>query len=298
MAAFTERAADSRCRARSLAKERVWRRHVTRQAAGRLSVREYCHRHDLAEPSFYAWRRQLAQRDQSVPTWTAQSSRPAGTSAAEDQWDYSQPYANHPQAVRERTLAVYTCPSRRSAANAVGNGLLTATTTTWITLPCGCKIPVTTTGSTVVSGAVGDYGGNHGDLSPGAFGLPTDFYYGGNGTGTIISSRAHCNGTVPRDWADRIAHKDVADGLSNTFLAGEIHVPIGKLGQSPEGAFIYNGDHVFNFSRVGGPTVPIVSDRRSTGNSLVAWGSWHPGVCHFAIRHFQARCGRERRRSQ
>mgnify|MGYP002623564717 FL=1 len=157
------------------------------------------------------------------------------------------------------------------------------TTVTWVALPCGCMIPVTTTGSTVLSGAVGDYGGNHGDLSPGSAGLPTDFYYGGNGTGTIISSRARCNGALPRDWIDRIGHKDVTDGLSNTFLAGEMHVPVGKLGQSPEDAFIFNGDHVFNFSRVGGPTVQIVSDKRSTGNSLVAWGSWHPDVCHFAM---------------
>jgi prepilin-type processing-associated H-X9-DG protein len=130
---------------------------------------------------------------------------------------------------------------------------------------------------------VGDYGGNHGDLSPGSYGLPTDFYYGGNGTGMIISSRARCNGKLPLDWVDRLSYKDVTDGLSNTILAGEMHAPIGKLGQSPEDAFIFNGDHVFNFSRVGGPTVPIVSDPRSLGNSLVAWGSWHPGVCHFAM---------------
>jgi hypothetical protein len=76
----------------------------------------------------------------------------------------------------------------------------------------------------------------------------------------------------------------VTDGLTNTILAGEMHVPLGKLGKSPEDSFIFNGDHVFNFSRIGAPTVPIVSDIRATGgNSLVAWGSWHPGVCHFAM---------------
>ena len=162
-------------------------------------------------------------------------------------------------------------------------GLLSSTTTTLITLPCGCKIPVTSTGSVTITGAVGDYGGNHGDLSPGSFGLPTDFYYGGNGTGVIISSRAKCEGSTPVDWFDRISHKDITDGLSSTVLAGEMHVPLGKLGQSPEDAFIFNGDSVFNFARVGGPTVPIVADKRASGNGLVAWGSWHPGVCHFAM---------------
>ncbi len=85
------------------------------------------------------------------------------------------------------------------------------------------------------------------------------------------------------DWVDRIRHKDITDGLSSTILAGEMHVPLGKLGQSPEDAFIFNGDHVFNFSRVGGPTVPIVSDIGASGNGLVAWGSWHPSRCHFAM---------------
>ncbi|MGH2627607.1 MAG: IS66 family insertion sequence element accessory protein TnpA [Anaerolineales bacterium] len=48
---------------RSEAKERFWRGHVSRQAAGRLTIRAYCERHALAEPSFYVWRRELARRD-------------------------------------------------------------------------------------------------------------------------------------------------------------------------------------------------------------------------------------------
>ena len=202
---------------------------------------------------------------------------------AEARWDYSVKYADHSADVRSFTLPVYSCPSRRSASEAVGQGLLSGTTTQWIVLPCGCRVPVSSSGSQSAAGAVGDYGGNHGDLSPGSFGLPSDFYYGGNGTGVIISSHAKCRSQIPLDWADRIKHRDVTDGLSNTLLAGEMHVPIGKLGQSPQDAFIFNGDHVFNSTRVGGPTVPIVQDMRSEGNGLVSWGSWHAGICHFAM---------------
>ncbi len=115
-------------------------------------------------------------------------------------------------------------------------------------------------------------------------GLPTDFIYGGNGTGVIISSRTPCISGLPsKNWFDKISTRDVTDGLSNTLLAGEMHVPQQRLRQSPGDAFIFNGDHLFNTARVGGPTVPIESDIHAEGNSLVGWGSFHRGICHFAM---------------
>lgn len=57
------RAAGKRgARRSSEAKERFWRDHVARQAAGGLTVRAYCRQHVLTEPSFYSWRRELARR--------------------------------------------------------------------------------------------------------------------------------------------------------------------------------------------------------------------------------------------
>jgi len=44
-------------------KERFWRRMVRQWLSSGLSVRAFCAQHDLAEPSFYAWRRSIAQRD-------------------------------------------------------------------------------------------------------------------------------------------------------------------------------------------------------------------------------------------
>jgi len=56
---------------RSAAKERFWRRHIARQSAGHLSVRVYCARHAVSEPSFYSWRRELARRDQAAARRTS-----------------------------------------------------------------------------------------------------------------------------------------------------------------------------------------------------------------------------------
>ena len=201
---------------------------------------------------------------------------------AEDRWDYQESYYDHPDPVRESNFPQFVCPSRRPLSRSIGRGIQSSTGS-WLRLPCGCRIFVPNPTSITVTGAVGDYGGNYGDMSPGTVGLATDLYYGGNGTGVIVSSRAQCEGTSPIDWIDRITHESVTDGLSSTFLAGEAHVPQDGIGEAPNDAFIFNGDSVFNFARVGGPTVPIVSDIREKGNALVSWGSYHRSACNFAL---------------
>jgi transposase-like protein len=52
-----------RQRRRDGAKEAYWREQVERQVRSGLSVRAFCRERDLAENSFYAWRRELAVRD-------------------------------------------------------------------------------------------------------------------------------------------------------------------------------------------------------------------------------------------
>lgn len=46
--------------------EQFWRRHLSRQPASGLTTREYCRKHALREPSFYAWRRIISERDQAT----------------------------------------------------------------------------------------------------------------------------------------------------------------------------------------------------------------------------------------
>jgi transposase-like protein len=48
---------------RDRTKERYWRRHVAEWRRSDQSVRAYCKSAGVSEPSFYAWRRVLAERE-------------------------------------------------------------------------------------------------------------------------------------------------------------------------------------------------------------------------------------------
>jgi hypothetical protein len=50
-------------RFQSADKDSYWRWHVDMQAAGGVSIRAYCGQHGLSEPTFYAWRRKIHERD-------------------------------------------------------------------------------------------------------------------------------------------------------------------------------------------------------------------------------------------
>jgi transposase-like protein len=76
---------------RSRSKEQFWRRMVRQWRRSGLSVRTFCEKHGLSEPSFYAWRRFLKEHDAAavrfVPvqvTPEAQSAPAADSSAADN----------------------------------------------------------------------------------------------------------------------------------------------------------------------------------------------------------------------
>lgn len=219
------------------------------------------------------------------PTWLVRIMPFLEAEDLHKKWTLSNTFRSHEEEVRNENLPVFICPTRRSMTNAIGRRLFSINgSTTTITLPCGCSTTVTTGGTDEeVTGAVGDYAGNHGDLSPGAWGSPDDLWFGGNGTGVIISSRGVCNKDKPQDWFDRIRKDDIDDGTSNTFLAGELHVPFDRLGEFPENPPIYAGDYFGAASRIGGPTMPLAKGSQDKAASALSFGSWHDGVCHFAF---------------
>ena len=174
----------------------------------------------------------------------------------------------------ETTLPFYVCPSRRHPDAAVSEDTIVDNRA-----PCGCG------GSRirVPGGALGDYAANHGDVSSGAIGADTDFYYGGNGTGAIISARPVCQGGMAVDWIDRIKLAKLLDGTSNTFLIGEAHIPPNKFKVPPMDGPIYSGIEFSAIARVGGPGVPIVRNKFQDTPLVFQFGSYHPQICNFAF---------------
>src|SRR5215472_2526676 len=51
---------------RDPAKERRWRRLLQQWQRSGMTGRDFCAKHSLSEPSFYAWKREIARRDDEV----------------------------------------------------------------------------------------------------------------------------------------------------------------------------------------------------------------------------------------
>ncbi len=239
-------------------------------------------------PARYESRPDAAAVDQcglETPTWLSRVMPYIEQVSLGNQWDYSKPWHEHPEAVRTIVPDIFLCPSRRSGTRPVGTrNLRTTVAGGGGRLPCGCPIPARPVDVTLdVEGALCDYAGNHGDLTPGATGDPTDFYYGGNGTGVIISVRPKCKAGKAIAPSDRIRMASVRDGTSSTFLFGEKFVPLNGLAQFPEDSPAYDGDHLPASCRLAGPGLRLANGPSDVLADMFSFGSWHPAGVHFAM---------------
>ena len=66
---------------RNLEKEQFWRQVVGEHSGSGLTVRQYCENRGVSEPSFFAWRRELARRDAAANKQAKSSLRPVSTRA-------------------------------------------------------------------------------------------------------------------------------------------------------------------------------------------------------------------------
>jgi prepilin-type N-terminal cleavage/methylation domain-containing protein len=185
-------------------------------------------------------------------------------------------------AVRQAQVKIFYCPSRRAP------GQLSVTSTT---VQIG-DIPER--GQPAVQpypGALGDYACVTGDNKSGSgesSDTPTT-------TGMMIAARYTNFGNrlnVTGRWSHINSFASVTDGLSNTIMIGEKHVPKGFEGVSlmltgkyiGDGS-IYNGDMLQNVGRAAGVTNPLAlapTDTFGTQN-IESFGSSHTGIVQFVF---------------
>jgi hypothetical protein len=69
-------------RKRDRGREQFWRRMLRLWRRSGLGVRDFCAEHSITEPSFYAWRRIVAERDQEAARVRAKAERDSAHRAA------------------------------------------------------------------------------------------------------------------------------------------------------------------------------------------------------------------------
>ena len=190
-----------------------------------------------------------------------------------NKWDRkSLSYYNQTNEARETQVAVYLCPTRRSVGTPPRLSILGDDNNG--TIPPPGNVP----------GALGDYYCNAGDPQSGDPVITTTRldYHPGNVSATEVPSNGTC---WRKGYPMRMAM--ITDGVSNTFLYGEKHIPMTNMSLTPPRGFgyppdtaFYNGDRA-GFARAG-VGAAMAKGPETTSTSTI-YGSWHPGICQFVM---------------
>lgn len=168
-------------------------------------------------------------------------------------WDTNRTYYQQSQVARETGIKVMFCPERRSSA-AAGVSI------------SGDQDTTGNTGGTHIPGSLADYAVNMGTISSAAT----------VGGATFFNN----DGAYPASSGKGYNFNMIRDGLSNTFMAGEKHVPVSKWGVGTWDSSIYNGDIYQSIARVTGPQYRIAS---TIDDLEWRFGSYHFGIIQFAF---------------
>lgn len=88
------------------------------------------------------------------------------------------------------------------------------------------------------------------------------------------------DGSFLQSGAIGVRYASITDGLSNTFLVGEKHVPLDFFRMGPLDNSAYNGDYYLSHARPAGPDYPLAQTLREFSP---VFGSYHTGVVQFAF---------------
>ncbi len=216
-----------------------------------------------------------------------------------EKWDLTKKYAQQTAFARQTPVPAYFCPSRRAplAGLSVSENLYVNDAID--IKPPGNADPVPTgtlevrfSAANLLPGALGDYAVCVGDMRGSPNNPSVQNWFNVNSNGAIILATNTVTGGVLTSWSSNTSFNKILDGSSNTFLAGEKHVPQGMFGRIKVGdGPIYSGAWSAFVARLGGIEDPIATGPTDYGRSSGAvdgifarrFGSWHPGICQFVF---------------
>jgi prepilin-type N-terminal cleavage/methylation domain-containing protein/prepilin-type processing-associated H-X9-DG protein len=167
------------------------------------------------------------------------------------QWNIGMSYYQQNQIARTSGVRSYFCPSRRTAADALSGSVAGD-------IPSDPILG----GSGHLPGALSDYA------------VVVDPY----GTDCATDVGSGDRGAFRMGAGVRLV--DFSDGMSNSLLVGEKHVPDGKYGYGWWDASAYNGDYYQNSARAAGRLYPLTTNPKDTGWKF---GSRHAIVVQFCF---------------
>jgi hypothetical protein len=88
------------------------------------------------------------------------------------------------------------------------------------------------------------------------------------------------DGAYLQSGGEGVRFAQITDGLSNTLLVGEKHVPWKHFGEGPLDNSAYNADYFLSHSRPAGPDYPLAQTRTELSP---VFGSYHTAVVQFGF---------------
>ena len=241
-----------------------------REAANRMSCGNNLKQIGLAQQNYYSTYQCFTNsRRDSYYTWINQLFDYMEQGAFKNAWNFNATYYNQPANVRLITIKAMFCPGRRAPSTQDMNN--------------GDQVDNSASTSTRYPGALGDYAANIGTTGG-------DYWWNGpttNGNGT---NNTPTTGVFPLadNWETggsgfRTGYRipDISDGLSNTLMIGEKHVPIGNYGDFNfrDGA-AYNGDKASSMFGASATNLPA---KGPTDTRTGCFGSSHSGIVQFVL---------------
>ncbi len=219
-------------------------------------------------------------------------------------WDLTRRYSQQSATARQTQVKSYYCPSRRAptALSVAEDWYVTDPTPPPNVTPTGA-LQVRFSVANNPPGAVGDYAACVGDMR----GIPNNpnqqNWFNTNSNGAIIiatptpapgpsGGAGAPAAAVVTSFTSNTGIAAIIDGTSNTFLAGEKHVPANMFGRAKVGdGPLYSGAWTCFAARLAGIEDPLArgpTDVTPSGGVVDGiyarkFGGYHPGVCQFVF---------------